>query len=623
MSIFQNLDPPMNADLGWHRPLAEPSFRKSAIAVLAAGLTMVPVAAAPETVTVDKWFQQWTTPPKTLAKRGQFAAAQEDCFLGGAAPFTERVSEDKWHVPWSEPVRKKPGLGAHIQSSATFVPVFSVPEVVNLDKWFEELSKPQKLTPRGQFTAAQDHDFLVKAALFPEAVSIDKWLQALAEPVRKKPGLGAHLQSSTAFVAVLTAPETVTLDKWFQEWSTPVRVKPRLPAGEQQFLAFSKFPVIPVDVTLPVVTGGALVGATLSTTTGNWDNNPTGYTYQWYVALLDGSGNVLVDGNGRPLGTPIGGATSSTYGPLVSSDETNWFFSEVTATNNAGSDTIQSDAVGPVTDAHPWMQALNEPVRSPRRLHPATQGFNAFVPAAPFAEAVSLDKWLRPLNEPLRKPARLFPGLQPNLTFVPVVVSTEVVTVDKWFAPLAEPVRQKKGLATHLQQALAFVPVVVPPEVVTLDKWFAAWSLPGRTPRRELPGAQPASFLTKAAPFGETITQDKWFQPLSRPTLPKPSFHVRAPAFFFAPIPIFVAQNYILEVTTSPVITITFPDVTLEVRRVTADMTGPRVRSFEMPWRTFIAKLDPDFDKHKKVTEYEFEDRIFEADPDKRWPYDS
>ena len=53
---------------------------------------------------------------------------------------------------------------------------------------------------------------------------------------------------------------------------------------------------VPVATVAPVVTGGKLVGDTLSCTTGTWTHSPTSYTYRW---LRDG--------------VAIGAATSSTY----------------------------------------------------------------------------------------------------------------------------------------------------------------------------------------------------------------------------------------------------------------------------------------------------------------------
>src|SRR5207244_5074393 len=59
-------------------------------------------------------------------------------------------------------------------------------------------------------------------------------------------------------------------------------------------------PAAPVNTGLPVVSGSAVQGQTLSASTGSWSNSPTGYAYQWRDC--DGSGGSCVD---------IAGATSS------------------------------------------------------------------------------------------------------------------------------------------------------------------------------------------------------------------------------------------------------------------------------------------------------------------------
>lgn len=88
----------------------------------------------------------------------------------------------------------------------------------------------------------------------------------------------------------------------------------------------------PVNLTPPSISGLPQQGQILSASTGAWTNSPTGYTYRWF---LDG--------------TPIGGATSSTYlvdvgavGGMISSG--------VTASNGAGagSEAVSAE-VGPVT----------------------------------------------------------------------------------------------------------------------------------------------------------------------------------------------------------------------------------------------------------------------------------
>ena len=79
----------------------------------------------------------------------------------------------------------------------------------------------------------------------------------------------------------------------------------------------------PVLVTRPVVSGPKRVGSTLSVTEGEWDNNPTGFTYQW--RRCDSAG----------VCTDIPGADASTY-TLGSSDEGKRLRALVTASNAGG-----------------------------------------------------------------------------------------------------------------------------------------------------------------------------------------------------------------------------------------------------------------------------------------------
>jgi hypothetical protein len=93
----------------------------------------------------------------------------------------------------------------------------------------------------------------------------------------------------------------------------------------------------PANTVAPVLSGTPTQGQTLSVTTGTWTGTATiTYAYQCYDALDDGSGHVLTDGSGNPLGTPIGGATSSTY-VLAAGDVGSFIFWVVTATNSIGS----------------------------------------------------------------------------------------------------------------------------------------------------------------------------------------------------------------------------------------------------------------------------------------------
>lgn len=93
--------------------------------------------------------------------------------------------------------------------------------------------------------------------------------------------------------------------------------------------------VAPSLVSPPVISGTPQVGQTLTATTGVWLNSPTLFTRQW-----------------RRNGTPIGGATDSTYVP-VTADIGATLTIEVLASNAAGpaAQTAVSAGVGPVQAA--------------------------------------------------------------------------------------------------------------------------------------------------------------------------------------------------------------------------------------------------------------------------------
>ncbi|MGH6936455.1 MAG: hypothetical protein ACRED2_09800, partial [Methylocella sp.] len=93
---------------------------------------------------------------------------------------------------------------------------------------------------------------------------------------------------------------------------------------------------VPVNTVVPTIAGTAQVGQTLTATTGTWTNNPASFAYQWNRA-----------------GTPIGGATASTYVP-VAADVGKALTVSVVATNSSGSSApATSAATSPVTAAVP------------------------------------------------------------------------------------------------------------------------------------------------------------------------------------------------------------------------------------------------------------------------------
>ena len=91
----------------------------------------------------------------------------------------------------------------------------------------------------------------------------------------------------------------------------------------------------PVNTVLPVVSGTAVVGQTLSTTNGTWTNSPSTFAYQWFRGA-----------------TPIG--TNSANYTLVQADagNTSNITCRVTATNSAGSTNATSNTIAQIIDSN-------------------------------------------------------------------------------------------------------------------------------------------------------------------------------------------------------------------------------------------------------------------------------
>lgn len=91
----------------------------------------------------------------------------------------------------------------------------------------------------------------------------------------------------------------------------------------------------PTNTALPVVTGTALQGETLTVSTGTWTDNPVSFTYQW-----------------RRNGVPIAGAITPIYG-LRAEDVGQMISVTITAVNTAGSGSESTTDTGPITPAIP------------------------------------------------------------------------------------------------------------------------------------------------------------------------------------------------------------------------------------------------------------------------------
>ena len=161
-----------------------------------------------------------------------------------ASQFPETVSEDKWHQPWSEPVRFKilPALAVALAAaSGNFFNPLPVPNVnpsVVASTWFAPLSEPVRV-PARLATGAQRADFLVESAPFAEDMSaMSKWYSPFRDPVRVPPSLGAGLNQFTAQDHAPPYQETVFVSEWFIPFTDPVRTKPDIGVSRQKAEAY-------------------------------------------------------------------------------------------------------------------------------------------------------------------------------------------------------------------------------------------------------------------------------------------------------------------------------------------------------------------------------------------------
>lgn len=96
----------------------------------------------------------------------------------------------------------------------------------------------------------------------------------------------------------------------------------------------------PVNTVLPVVSGVAAVGSTLTVGNGTWtSDSPISYTYQWQTCSVDGT-----------TCTPITGETNAAYA-VASDDLGNRLRAVVTATNSGGGTTVNTALTSVIVEA--------------------------------------------------------------------------------------------------------------------------------------------------------------------------------------------------------------------------------------------------------------------------------
>jgi hypothetical protein len=129
-----------------------------------------------------------------------------------------------------------------------------------------------------------------------------------------------------------------------QEFATNAGGTSASPATSARTAVVQPLPTKPADFLLPVISGNAIAGQNLSTSTEGWSGTrPISYAYQWQRCTTSCSN--------------IGGATGSSY-TLTSADQNALVQVMVTARNVAGSLEATSLPVGPVTVSGPTITQI-------------------------------------------------------------------------------------------------------------------------------------------------------------------------------------------------------------------------------------------------------------------------
>ncbi len=192
----------------------------------------IPAGAAPEPVVEAKYHQNWSEPVREKIARGlAIALIASGATVPPVAPFPEAVQEAKWHQPWSEPVRIRPALPSGEQQVLAFDPGPFTPPL----GWFRWFAEPSRVKA-GLGAAAQP--FEARPAWPDIKVS---WFAWWSEPVVKaRPRLIEAAQQWLAFNPPFNAGAVQA------EWSGPPPSLIRF-----QYQAFARAPAAPELFSLP------------------------------------------------------------------------------------------------------------------------------------------------------------------------------------------------------------------------------------------------------------------------------------------------------------------------------------------------------------------------------------
>jgi hypothetical protein len=475
--------------------------------------------------TEDRWHEPWSEPVRTRTIPVSVGQGQPQ------TPFVEPVLESKWHQPWTEPVRKKIGLSTQLHPYffwGTEVPIipteasFHQPwsEPVRQKPWFflhpyqAYTVQPPAVTPVGPATAAVP-------------TSWDGPPPSL---------LRLQYQTKTDPIGIVAPPSQVTLAP--SEFSVPIQYFTPWKTGDNSvnFFAVTSFVAVlpqawPDTIFRPTfaayqqqfiaVPASAAVIAVPTSLEGP-PPSILNFQYQDLAETVVIPTTTSEDQWHQPWSEPVrtkpalnAALQSTSVGPLqpIVSTEDRWHepWSEPVRTrpfNTALQSTFTSIVSPLITSEDRFHQPWSEPVRQ-RPFNTALQPYFFWGTEQPIVSTE--DRWHEPWSEPVRIRPALPAGQQQFLT-----TSLAPIISIGWFAPLSEPVRLKPGLLASLQSTSVGS---LQPIVSTEDRWHEPWS----EPVRQKPGlrAQFHEFYVKSlAPVVPTVTS--WYQWITEPVRFKP-----------------------------------------------------------------------------------------------------
>jgi hypothetical protein len=458
-----------------------------------------------EEVTLDKYHQPWSEPVRRIVDVVNLPASFPN-------PFPITVEEYRWHVPLSEPTRRIPTVYPQSELNDPFPRV-----VVDEYAWFRPLSEPthwRGLLPALQQTLAPDP--------YPRTVEEYAWRPPLSEPTRRKPTVYPQSELNDPY------PRPIVDEyRWHVPFSEPTRWRGLLPAL-QQAVAPDPYPRVVVDEYAWY--------RPLSEPTLRKPNVYPDLAYSYFVEVQE---LVTLDKWFHAWREPTQRKVDVSSYPYLA-----WQSYPITVADYAwfrplSEPTLRIPTVYPqsgLEDPFPrvsfsWFQALNEPTRRKPTVYPQSELND------PFPRTVADYAWYQPLSEPTRRKATVHPSALsfdpfPQISIgwhqalsEPVLpkpkqyeyvfasyypVDAEIVTLDKWYQALSEPTRRPRVVAEH--RALAFDPF---PRTVEEYAWRPPLSEPTRRKPTVHPTALSWGYFT---PAPELVTLDKWFQEFSQPT---------------------------------------------------------------------------------------------------------